>query len=220
MIQAILDIIAPDDCINCSLEGAILCEWCRLDQDYVPSRCYKCHAQSQNFATCLSCKKSTNLKRVIICQEYKNLAKDLIIALKFDCKRQAALPIARMMNERIPLFELDYITFVPTAYQRARQRGFDHAKLIATNLAKLRSMRCVPLLLRTNNSHQVGSSKKQRIAQATNTYKVRNNNELDCKKILLIDDVITTGATLQAATKALQEAGANKIYIATFAYSK
>jgi len=220
MIQTLLNVLAPDDCLLCGEEGEILCEWCRLDQDYLPSRCYKCHAQTKNFDTCSSCKKSTNLRRITVCQEYKGTAKNLVKVLKFECKRQAATPIARMLNEVLPFIEIDQVTYVPTAPRRIRQRGFDHTKLIASELAKLRGLPYAPTLVRTNNTQQVGSDKKQRLLQAENTYKAIDNKKVKGKKFLLIDDVVTTGSTLQAATRALKQAGAKKVYCATFAYSK
>jgi predicted amidophosphoribosyltransferase len=74
-------------------------------------------------------------------------------------------------------------------------------------------------LERTNNSRQVGSTKKQRLAQARGTYRAKNDSDIKHKTILLIDDVATTGATLEAATKVLKQAGAKKVYSAVFACS-
>lgn len=220
MIQSLLNTIAPDDCLSCGVEGSILCEWCRLEMEPIPSRCFRCHAQTDDFETCASCKKQTNLKRVMIVQEYKGLAKDLVRSLKYDCKRQASKPIAAAIYDSLPyLPSVDFVTNVPTAPERRRQRGFDHTAHIAKEVARLQGGTFREVLTRLNNTHQVGSKRKDRISQAEGSYDLKPY-DISGKEILLIDDVITTGATLEASTRLLKKAGAKRVHIAVFAYSK
>lgn len=221
MLSLFLNVIAPDDCIQCGIEGSTLCGWCRLDIEQLPSRCFKCHAQTTDFNTCKLCRRATGLNRVVVCHEYKDTSKSLVTALKFESKREAVKPIAETMNEQIPyLPNVQLITCVPTASQRVRQRGFDHMILIAKELGRLRGLPYSTLLRRKNNSRQVGSTRNERLKNAQSAYTTKPNAEISGKEILLIDDVVTTGATLSACVKELKRGGARRVHTAVFAYSK
>ena len=89
-------------------------------------------------------------------------------------------------------------------------RGFDHILLLAKKLAKLRGYNVVPLLSRDKNFVQVGADKETRKLQAAEAYIVTGAVEPDTT-YLLIDDVWTTGASMKAALKKLQGAGAFKM---------
>jgi competence protein ComFC len=221
MIQALLNIFAPDDCIECGQEGQPWCEWCRLGHEALPSRCFRCHAMTDDYATCASCKTQTPVKRLYVYAEYTGVNKQAVRVLKFGAKRHMAHPIARQIAELLPVLPADtIITNVPTAPLRVRQRGFDHTKLIARQVAKLTKQRYQPLLLKTNSNRQVGASRDQRTKQAQGAYELISVNKVVGKRILLIDDVVTSGATLSECVKVLHAAGAKQVDCAVFAYSK
>ncbi len=118
------------------------------------------------------------------------------------------------------LYDVSYDTVlcpVPTAPKRVRERGFDHAKLISECLGKLVDLPTMNLLRRKSNVRQLGSSRKDRIAQVRGEFEIFNTEKIEGKKVLLVDDVMTTGATLSAVAKILKEAGAKSVSAVIFA---
>lgn len=211
--------IAPHTCLGCGEEGAIMCEGCRLALiPNVPSRCYRCHKVTLQSQTCSNCRRF-GLKHVWAATDYDNIAKDVVFKLKFGRASVASNVIAKSIHDYLPLLsEQTKVTYIPTAPSRVRVRGYDQAKLIARSFAQQRDLQIVSLLGRRSVSRQVGSTRKERFAQLENAFFAKNHDIKDAE-ILIIDDVLTTGATLESAAKILKQAGAKKVSAAVFAQS-
>lgn len=221
MIQTLLDIIAPESCLECGTEGLIWCEWCRLQHDPLPSRCFNCHAQTDNCATCAKCWSKYGLGSVYVFGEYKELNKQLITSLKFECKRHTAVVLSHVLLDLLPYFdEVPTLVYIPSVLSHVRQRGFDHTALITKHLAKLGQIPQANLLARTNNVSQVGASKQKRKEQIKDAFRLRLSAKKLPKHVILVDDVVTTGATLSEASKVLKKAGVKRVDAIVFAYSK
>jgi ComF family protein len=106
---------------------------------------------------------------------------------------------------------------VPTATDRRRRRGYDQATLIARALARRQDLAHVPCLRRLGRAHQVGAGRAQRLAQLAGAFVVVRPDRIRGKHVVLVDDVITTGATFEAAARALHQAGAARVSAVTFA---
>ena len=106
---------------------------------------------------------------------------------------------------------------IPTATSRTRNRSFDHSGLLARKVASKLNLKYFPALGRVGQSRQVGAKRTVRLTQAEDKYYVRFPSMVKGSRILLIDDVVTTGATLRAATKALRSAGARRVDALVFA---
>jgi ComF family protein len=106
---------------------------------------------------------------------------------------------------------------VPTATSRVRQRSFDHSAHLAQLAARKLGWRYLNALTRIGQTRQVGAERSIRLKQPADNYLVRYPNLVSGQKILLIDDVVTTGATLRAVTKALRAAGAARVDALVFA---
>jgi ComF family protein len=157
------------------------------------------------------------LRHVWVATQYDGPPKELVYRLKFSRAKQAASVIANYLHETVPdLPAQTIVTFVPTATSRVRQRGYDQAQLIAKSFALRRGLKCTPLLVRYGQSRQVGSDRKHRFDQAAKNYgaikKIPTGTE-----VLLIDDILTTGATLEASARLLKQSGAKTINAAIFA---
>lgn len=140
--------------------------------------------------------------------------------MKFKSKRHSATPIARCMVDTLPYYPSTTIVVnVPTSPSRVRQRGFDHTQQLAKQVARQKKLTYQNVLAKTDNTRQVGSTKKQREEQAKHAYRIKKHT-FSKKNILLIDDVVTTGATISELTKLLKKAGAKSVDVAAFAYSK
>lgn len=221
MLNKLLDILAPEDCIECHQQGSIWCDWCRLQHEPLPSRCFGCHAQTAGYEVCKTCRKATPLKAVYVYGEYKNINKEIVKSLKFGCKRHAASPIAKMLSEFLPYFnEKPMLIPVPSAPSHVRQRGFDHTLVMTRELSDKTGLPIVKLLVKTNDIRQVGSSRKQRLEQIKGSFRLKKFATDTPEHVILIDDVVTTGATLSEAARVLKQNGVKRVDAAVFAYSK
>ncbi|MBA3757244.1 ComF family protein [Candidatus Saccharibacteria bacterium] len=108
---------------------------------------------------------------------------------------------------------------IPTATSRMRQRSFGHAELLAGHLSKILKIESCCALGRLGQQRQVGSRREARRAQAGGSYYLRRPNLVKGRSVLLIDDVVTTGATLAAATQMLRQSGAKHVDALVFAKS-
>ncbi len=218
VVEKIISLIAPFRCLGCGRDGKLVCTTCAA-QSFIkyPSVCGVCGVKTEQYITCSACRRSTSLDYIFAPYKYEGLAKDLVKVLKFERAKQASTVIAEQLDAKLPHFEWDYVTFAPTASKRARQRGYDQAELIAEHFARIRGLEDKKLLLRVNKMRQVGSDRKTRLKQLEQAFlpvrKVSNEH------ILIIDDVMSTGSSLQTAAKVLRESGASRVDGAVFARS-
>ncbi|MEK7472381.1 MAG: phosphoribosyltransferase family protein [Patescibacteria group bacterium] len=166
--------------------------------------------------TCQKCRQTSPLRHVWVVTKYKGLAKDLIGELKFDSRRDAAEPIAELCLSILPLLDNYIVTHLPTSSSHIRQRGFDQAKLIARLLARGR-YRYTPLLRRTKKIHQIGASKAIRKKHLAGAFIAINRYMIKNSKILIVDDVATTAASLEECARTLKKAGAKEVSAVVFA---
>lgn len=146
---------------------------------------------------------------------YADQPRRLILMLKFESVRAAALPLAQAMAA-LPLGESDVLVPVPTTRRRLRQRGFNQAQILAEQLSEIWGMPILPALTR----------KDEQVAQMKLDAESRRRNLADCmrsdasvcgKRVLLVDDVLTTGSTASEAARALLAAGACRVSLVTAA---
>lgn len=112
----------------------------------------------------------------------------------------------------------DLVTWAPLSAGRRRKRGYDQAKLLAEEAALLYGLRPVPLLKKVRNTP--AQSSLGRAARAENVrgvYRIRQNAPVAGKRVLLVDDVVTTGSTLSECSRVLLEAGAAEVVCLTLA---
>ena len=219
IFDTLLSVIAPHECLGCGAEGALLCGTCRLLLPDIPPRCYRCRRISSGGLTCRACRKVSRLRYVRAATDYEGIAQQLVWRLKFGgaqaAKREivhSLLPLVRQMDCRDAC-----IVPVPTATSRVRQRGYDQAKLIARQLAQEAHLPYIDCVQRQGQTHQVGASRRQRQKQLAGAFYVRRPQCIRNGHLILVDDVLTTGATLEAAAAVLRRAGAGQIDALVFA---
>jgi ComF family protein len=141
----------------------------------------------------------------------------LIGALKFRNAYAAATPLSELLNDTIDQLPADTIVVpVPTVTSHIRERGYDHTRLIAGRFARQRRLQMHSVITRNGSARQRGANRSQRIAQAKGAFSVTGNIN-PAATYLLIDDVMTTGATIKYAAEALHQAGATQIWVAIIA---
>lgn len=219
ILESLVSVVAPHDCIGCGLQGTLLCDQCKpLLHSVAPERCGLCSRQSAKNKTCSICLRTSHCSRISIHGPYIGVAKELVKRLKYHNARAAAKVIATHMK-LFPdqLLENTIIVPIPTATSRVRQRGYDQSVLIARHLGKRYGLQVSELLVRHGQSRQVGSKRDQRVVQLVEAYTVRKPIQVVGSHIILVDDVMTTGATIEAAARALKKAGARTVDACVFA---
>ncbi|MGB4759500.1 MAG: phosphoribosyltransferase family protein [Candidatus Saccharimonadales bacterium] len=211
LLEATIGILAPLLCQGCGREGAVICDACLQTVRAVPSRCYRCHKATKEFRTCQACRRKTPIRRVVPLAGYEGVVLASIHALKYARLQQAASALVCMRPCPVR-FKLGTMCVpVPTTSRRVRIRGYDQAILLAKSFAIETGLEQRLLLARSGQRHQVGASGKQRREQLRGVFTVRSSAVPLPRQVVLIDDVLTTGSTLEEAAKALHAAGVKKI---------
>jgi predicted amidophosphoribosyltransferase len=202
ILQAITAAIVPPLCAACGRScrpAAIVC-----------SRCGRRLATAEP----LLGKGPPGLDRAWSSAPHEGVARDLVVALKF----RRLLPVAGLMADRIqwlaPAHVLSgAIVPVPPAPPRLRRRGFDPAGELAAALAERLEGPLEACLARRGGRRQVGRRRAERLGQPPRI----EATGIAPRSVLLVDDVLTTGATLSACAQALRAAGAARVVAVTFA---
>jgi ComF family protein len=148
-----------------------------------------------------------DVDRVVAAWEYDDIARSLVLALKLRGRREAARHLAAGMAERIWTAgsDVDALVWIPGRRADIRRRGFDHATAIAQELSSLLGIPSRPALLRTGDrTDQTGLGAKQRRANLAGAFIAAGVPP----RVAIVDDVMTTGATLGEAGRTLRRAGA------------
>ncbi len=218
IIEHLLRSLAPYDCMVCGDEGNLLCKACVSEQlPPLAPQCYRCQKLSTHAKTCQECRNSSVLSHVFVRSDYTMVARKLIHELKFSYARDSAKVIAEEIAFMLPRLKSDtIITHIPTVTSHVRERGFDHATLIAQELARKTGLPHINTLARIGQLRQVGASRDTRVSQVDTTFRPLSPFAIVGSHILLIDDVLTTGSTLEAAARVLKATGAKQVYGAVF----
>jgi competence protein ComFC len=219
IFDKLLSVVAPHECLGCCIEGNILCEWCAQElASNMPSRCFLCKAATEDNATCDKCIKVSRLKNVWVVCPYDGLSVEIIKSLKYERAIASVEPIAQMMASCLPYLERNtVVTYLPTANARARQRGYDHAKLLSKDIARRLGLRHDSTLMRVGKQRQVGATRAERKKQLEGAFIVKPRIDLVDLDFLLVDDVITTGSSLIEVAKVLKKNGARSVRAVAFA---
>ena len=156
---------------------------------------------------------------------YKDNARNSIHRFKFGNRRHYAQSYGRLLALQLSdslYADVDLITWIPVSTLRKLRRGYDQSKLLATALGKELSLPVVPLLKKIRHTQPQSFLKHapQRRANVLNAYKILDPALITGKHILLLDDVVTTGATASECARMLLTAGAKEVNLATVAVAK
>lgn len=217
MFDRLVSFISPHRCYSCDINGAILCQSCiyNIVSD-TPNRCFGCRLPATD-GVCLACRPSLPFAATYSIGERKDELEQLLDDFKFNRAYRIYLSLANLLDQSLPyLPDTTVVVPIPTIAKHVRIRGYDHTNLIARAVARRRGLTKAKLLRRKTNSVQLGATARQRSQQADRAYECRDLLSRDVP-YLLIDDIATTGATLVAAAKCLQKAGATTIIAAVVA---
>lgn len=186
-------LLGADRCVLCGVAEAAVCRWCLAEDAARPVS------------------PPLHLDRCTALLDY-HLARPVITKLKNGQQRSLLGPLAAALSHRAQPPPDAVVTWAPTTPERARQRGFDQAELLARALARRWGLPARSLLRRAPHTAQAGRTAGDRLR--TPTFRVAGRVP---PVVVLVDDVVTTGATLTAAARALRAAGAAQVVGAALA---
>jgi predicted amidophosphoribosyltransferase len=139
-------------------------------------------------------------------EPHEGHTRELVLGLKYGKKRSNARSLADIVAEAVGWdgFTCDVVTWAPTTARHQQERGMDHAELIARHVGVLLVLPTKRLLRRVNTVSQTGLDRDERLISPEFVARPLGRH----RNVLIIDDVVTTGATFRAATRALVEVGA------------
>ena len=153
----------------------------------------------------------------------RSVVRDVIHEFKYNRQIHLRHLVARWLraaldDERLRHCEFDVIVPVPLHPARQRERGFNQASLLAELLSAHTSTPCRPLLNRIRyTTTQTALDRSERMENLHNAFRLRKNANVRGLRVLLIDDVLTTGSTLSECARVLKRAGARSVHAATAA---
>lgn len=224
------ELIYPHYCFIChnkiafSNEQDALCRHCQESIIFnTPAFCQKCGRTLSKISTALICPACTKtqiyFERAWASCPYQGVVKEMIHSFKYKNnfslgKHLSCLLIDFIQEYHLPITSCDYIIPIPLSLAKLREREFNQAQILGFNLSLSLS---IPM--QENNLKRIRNTASQteldhtaRWRNIAGAFRVENPNAIDKKTILLIDDVITTGATASEAAKALKYAGANAVF--------
>ncbi len=153
----------------------------------------------------------------------RGIVRDVIHEFKYNRQIHLRHLVARWLggaldDERLRNHRFDVIVPVPLHPARQRERGFNQASLLAQLLSAHTSIPCKPLLKRIRyTTTQTALDRSERMENLHNAFRLRKNADVRGLRMLLIDDVLTTGSTLSECARVLKRAGAKSVHAATAA---
>ncbi len=232
---AFIDLLFPPHCVACHRPNAWLCADCRQAIEVIqPPVCQRCGLSLREVqtadargSTCKRCQRAPlQVDRLLAYGFHGGPLRQAIHEFKYSDLRSLAGPLGQLMAEGWTTLapqdlQPDVIVPVPLHPSRHRQRGYNQAALLAQELGS--SLRCPVIqdvLIRIKaTAPQVDLDAQERKVNVHNAFRCTDNRLLG-KHVLLIDDVCTTGATLESACIALRESGAQSVWAYTLARAR
>lgn len=214
-MKKVLDLLLPPTCPGCGREGAAICDACLAHM----SRRLE---EPGGAPVGLACSQPRGIVQLEWCTSFNGPARASIHALKYDDELRLVGPLSDLMAARWRRSSIggDVLVPVPVHTQRRRQRGFDQAELLARGVSQRLGLRVVNALeraARTTAQHQLGRRARQSNVSQAFGVAPRYAEEVRGRWLVLIDDVVTSGATLAGCAGALYDAGAFAVSALTLA---
>ena len=213
LIHWIWNLLFPPKCVLCGKllkkEETDLCRSCRVEAPEYPS----------------GKRKLQFLDSFAAVWYYEGCVRKSLLRFKFHNARSYAIPYGRILAMRL-LREhpegFDCITWVPVSSLRKFRRGYDQVELLAKAVGRELGMQPVPLLKKVRNNKQQSriTGSAERRANVLGVYRVTHPEDIRGKRILLLDDILTTGATAGECARVLLTAGAKEVHCAVIAAAR
>ena len=223
--NVLLDALYPEDikCIFCGRDIPLpyICDDCLKEDIFNEgNRCIKCDTPlKDDNLVCDHCKKTKRHFNGVYCPlKYAGIVRKALLQFKSDGAKYLAKPFAKFISQRLDVdqVEFDVIVPVPSHKSTIRKRGYNPAKVLADELGKITSKPVVDAFYKMRKTkNQKFLDYQERQSNLENTIMLLNNSAIKGKNVLIVDDIITTGATIEACAVLLHKA--KNIYAAAVA---
>ncbi|HSV94407.1 MAG TPA: ComF family protein [Spirochaetia bacterium] len=217
MFGYLIDFLFPKKCVGCDVYGKDLCNKCFRELSIADDQiCPECGEESAMGWTHPRCKKELGMDGLIVIYDYQDeVSKKVIDGIKFDFNKNLIKDLLK--NFRFETGEkFDYLVPVPLHFYRENWRGFNQAEETALVVGKRMKIRVFDVLVRKRRTKQQSLilDRKEREKNVKGAFEVsrENNKALKGKKVLLVDDVFTSGADMRECTKILKKAGVEIVW--------
>ncbi len=209
-----LDLIFPKNCVGCNKEGYFLCPDCKKEIILIKNQtCPECKKITQNGKFCLKCQTKFKLNGLVAVSYYQEgPLKEAIHTFKYDGVFELKKDLGILLTEEIKKYKVpknSVLIAVPLSKKRFAERGFNQAELLADYVSKKTKMNQIKnILVKTKNTKKnqaelSGSARRKNIKGVFDW--TGEKDQLKGKTIYLIDDIYTTGATLNECAKVLKK---------------
>ena len=221
VLQQLLDILFPVHCAGCQRTGRVLCPDCIAQIQLLPSPfCEFCGTPLSTYGVCKNCQyhlpKLSGQRAVSL---YQEPLRGCIHGLKYDGNTRLAEPLGLLLAQAYRRYgmQADMLIPVPLHSERQRQRGFNHASLLAEVCSAHLGVHMNDSILVRHRATvaQVDLHPRERYQNVAGAFACSSssaNSVLNGRRIVIIDDVSTTSATLEACATPLFAAGAKEIW--------
>lgn len=229
IFAGLLDLVYPPKCLVCDdMQAKYLCDTCILEiNNLEPPVCHRCGIpMSENRCTeCADVNFAFDSARAV--GEYDGVLKEAIHKLKYSGHRVMAPALGALLVELLHskhagyLRQCECIVPIPIHPSRLKMRGFNQSELLAMEVAHSFGIPMVTnavVRYRPTNP-QVNLPLDERHENVRNAFEVVRKEDIAGKRVLLVDDVFTTGSTLDAAAQVIRDAGAKEVHVLTVAHS-
>ena len=226
-VNQLLYAVFPRRCKLCGEVVEInesLCRQCNLNIEITGERCLKC-GLAKDDCCCAINRKKPSYNGIVAPFYYSEGIIRAIHRLKFYGYKELALEMAKYMADTVKTeykdIDFDYVTFVPMTKKHLRKREYNQAQLLSSCVAKQIDTPCIKLLDKIRETQaQRSNSARERRTNLFGAFDLCNGVDVKNKRILLVDDVKTTGSTLNECSQVLKAYGAAEVYACTLAITK
>lgn len=223
--NAAAELLWPTRCVSCDMPGELLCEDCKQQLPWVAQRwaCPVCGAPF-GWLTCTACEGDWEARTTVCALGFNQTSSQMVACLKDRSELRLAgvnaAAMATALDEasswpaldgraRFDHEAIDAICFVPATAKAYARRGFDHMELVSKELSALLDIPLFDVLVRSRARDQRDLGKSERASNISGT--VRAIDDVRGMRLLLVDDVITTGASMRESARALLLRGAQSV---------
>ncbi len=226
IISYVVDFLFPSRCINCSTvisyKDPYLCKECYGKIEFLSAKCSICSGDLVEGICNICSSRKFYIDKNITITEYSGIMKEILHNYKFNKRRRLYKLLSLLSIEEVSKWQylFNIITSVPINKKKKWDRGFNQSELIARDIAKKLKKVYFPILKeRYHFKSQKELGYRNRFLNILDRYKIKNakRKRITGMSVLIVDDVFTTGATINECARILKTFGAEKVYSLTIA---
>jgi ComF family protein len=224
-LNSFLNLFFPHTCFSCNsrISDGIICENCLQDLEFLSDFCPVCGAGEQE-KNCLICQENNfQFDRARSVFHFNKIIQDLIHDLKYDEMTKVTKLLGKLsaeyLNKFEPFSQVDIIAPVPLHVVKKRARGFNQSQLLTKEISQLMKWRHEPDLIRRNRftETQTKLGRTDRQKNVFGAFSLNPKLNITNKNLLIVDDVFTTGATVNSISTLLKQNEVENVFVLTIA---